>query len=117
MDGAFRGAQQATCEARVVYNDFGGEGSGRKSDAIYNLVRGLLQRGVPISGVGLQMHVGIDSYPDPQGVLANMQRLNALGLEVQITEMDVRIQGDRRPLQTTLPYHPHSYPTIFTYSP
>ncbi len=102
IDWAFRWAHEANPQARLFYNDFGGEGSGRKSDAIYNLVRGLLQRGVPISGVGLQMHFGIDSYPDPQDVLANMQRLNALGLEVQITEMDVRIQGDRRPVQTRL---------------
>ena len=102
IDWAFRWAHEANPQARLFYNDYGGEGSGRKSDAIYNLVRGLLQRGVPISGVGLQMHVSIDSYPDPQDVLANMQRLNALGLEVQITEMDVQIQGDQRPVETKL---------------
>ena len=102
IDWAFRWAHEANPQARLFYNDYGGEGSGRKSDAIYNLVKGLLQRGVPISGIGLQMHVGIDSYPDPQDVLANMRRLNALGLEVQITEMDVRIQGDQRPVPTRL---------------
>jgi len=102
IDWAFRWAHEANPQARLFYNDFGGEGSGRKSDAIYSLVKGLLQRGVPIGGVGLQMHIGIDSYPAPQAVLANMQRLTALGLEVQITEMDVQIQGDRRPVQTRL---------------
>lgn len=102
IDWAFRWAHEANPQARLFYNDYGGEGSGRKSDAIYNLVRGLLQRGVPISGVGLQMHVSLDSYPGPQDVLANMQRLNALGLEVQITEMDVKIQGDQRPVETKL---------------
>ncbi len=102
IDWAFRWAHEANPQARLFYNDFGGEGSGRKSDAIYNLVKGLLQRGVPIDGVGLQMHVSIDSYPNPQDVLANMRRLTALGLEVQITEMDVKIQGDQRPVQTRL---------------
>jgi endo-1,4-beta-xylanase len=102
LDPAFRWAHEANPQARLFYNDFGGEGLGRKSDAIYNLVRGLLQRGVPINGVGLQMHISLDAYPNPQDVLANMKRLIALGLEVQITEMDVQIQNDHRPMQTRL---------------
>ncbi|HZS75573.1 MAG TPA: endo-1,4-beta-xylanase [Ktedonobacteraceae bacterium] len=99
---AFRWAHQANPQARLFYNDYGGEGLGPKSDAIYALVKNLLQQGVPINGVGLQMHVSIDSYPRPQDVLANMRRLEALGLEVQITEMDVKIQGDTRPMQEKL---------------
>src|SRR5205085_4219232 len=79
-----------------------GEGPGQKSDAIYRLLKGLLQRGVPINGVGLQMHVSIDAYPNPQDVLANMKRLAALGLEMQITEMDVEIQNDNRPMEQRL---------------
>lgn len=102
LDLAFRWAHEANPQARLFYNDYGGEGLGRKSDAIYALVKGLLQRGAPINGVGLQMHVNIEKYPKPQDVLANMQRLAALGLEVQITEMDVRIQGDARPMQAKL---------------
>jgi endo-1,4-beta-xylanase len=102
IDMAFRWAHEANPQARLFYNDFGGEGLGRKSDAIYNLVRGLLQRGVPINGVGLQMHVSLGAYPNPQDVLANMKRLVALGLEVQITEMDVQIQNDHRPIQARL---------------
>ena len=93
LDWAFRWAHEANPQARLFYNDSGGEGSGRKSDAIYTLVKGLLKRGVPISGVGLQMHLSLTTYPTPHDVLANMNRLAALGLEVQITEMDVEIQG------------------------
>lgn len=102
IDWAFRWARQANPQARLFYNDYGGEGLGQKSDAIYNLLKGLLQRGVPVNGVGLQMHVSIDAYPDPQDVLANMKRLVALGLEVQITEMDVQIQHDHRPMEQRL---------------
>lgn len=102
IDLAFRWAHQANPQARLFYNDYDGEGLGRKSDAIYNLLKGLLQRGVPISGVGLQMHIGLAGYPKPQDVLANMKRLAALGLEVQITEMDVAIQGDPRSMDAKL---------------
>jgi len=99
---AFRWAHEANPQARLFYNDYGGEGLGQKSDAVYSFVKGLLRQGVPINGVGLEMHVTLDSYPHPQDVLANMQRLAALGLEVQITEMDVEIQYDQRPVQARL---------------
>jgi len=102
LDLAFRWAHEANPQARLFYNDYGGEGLGQKSNAIYNLVAVMLKRGVPINGVGLQMHVSVDGYPPPQDVLTNMKRLAALGLEVQITEMDVRIQDDPRPMQVRL---------------
>jgi endo-1,4-beta-xylanase len=91
IDMAFRWAHEADPDALLFYNDWGGEGQGPKCDAIYALVRDLWQRDVPIHGVGLQMHVGLDACPEPQDVAANMERLAALGLEVHITEMDVRI--------------------------
>jgi endo-1,4-beta-xylanase len=102
IDWAFRWAHQADPQAHLFYNDYGGEGLGAKSDAIYNLVKGLVKRGVPIYGVGLQMHVSITDPPSEQAVIANMKRLAALGLKVEITEMDVEIQGDPRPLAQKL---------------
>jgi endo-1,4-beta-xylanase len=102
IDMAFQWAHEANPQARLFYNDYGGEGLGRKSDAIYTLVKGMLQRGVPLDGVGLQMHISLDSYPNARDVLANMRRLAALGLEVQITEMDVKTQDDARPMQAKL---------------
>ncbi len=102
LDLAFRWAHEANPQARLFYNDDGGEGLNQKSNAIYNLVAGMIKRGVPINGVGLEMHVSVDGYPPPGDVLANMKRLAALGLEVQITEMDVKIQDDPRPTQIRL---------------
>ncbi len=90
---AFRIARQADPQALLFYNDYSGEGSGGKSDAIYDLVRGLLAAGVPIDGVGLQMHLRAAAPPSDASVAANMRRLAALGLRVNISEMDVRI-GD-----------------------
>jgi len=49
----------------------------------------LVDDGVPIHGVGLQMHVSTSYAPRTQDVAANMQRIGELGLEVHITEMDV----------------------------
>lgn len=91
LELAFRWAQEADSEAQLFYEEAGGEGLGVKSDGVYELIQGLLRRGVPVHGVGLQMHVSVDDYPAPEDVAANIRRLAALGVEVHISEMDVRI--------------------------
>ncbi|NEO99263.1 MAG: endo-1,4-beta-xylanase [Symploca sp. SIO2E9] len=88
---AFRWAHEKDPQAGLFYNDVSGEGLGQKSDAIYNLVKDLRQRGVPLDGVGFQMHLNLKSPPKPQDVAKNIERLAELGLEVHITEMDVEI--------------------------
>lgn len=95
IDRAFIIANAADPDARLFYNDFNAEGSGAKSDAIYNMVAGMVQRGVPIHGVGLQMHVGTNAGGNrsPAAIAANMQRLADLGLEIHITELDVSLCG------------------------
>jgi endo-1,4-beta-xylanase len=102
IEKAFRWAHAVDPQARLFYNDYGGEGLGKKSDAIYALVKNLRQRDVPIHGVGFQMHVSIDDPPKPEDVAANIKRLGELGLEVHITEMDVRIHGGRGTRQEKL---------------
>ncbi len=94
---AFRLAHAADPDARLYYNDYGAEGRGRKADAVHALVRRLLDQGVPIHGVGLQMHLRATHPPRPDAIRANATRLAALGLEVRIAEMDVRVRRLRRP--------------------
>jgi endo-1,4-beta-xylanase len=96
---AFRWAHEADPDALLFYNDYGGEGMNRKSDAIYELVEDLVERGVPVHGVGLQMHVVVGQAPRPDDVQENMARLADLGLQVHITELDVRIRGDPTELE------------------
>jgi len=88
---AFRRAHQADAGARLFYNDYGAEGLNPKSEAVYHLLRDLLDAAVPVHGVGLQMHVPVQGHPRPDDVAANMARLAGLGLEIHITEMDVRL--------------------------
>jgi endo-1,4-beta-xylanase len=97
IDKAFAWAHAADPDALLFYNDYGAEGLNAKSDKVYELVKGMLDRGVPVHGVGLQMHLGIEDAPDPEDVRANMQRLGDLGLQVHITEMDVRLPDDPDP--------------------
>jgi endo-1,4-beta-xylanase len=94
---AFQWAHEADPEAELFYNDQAAEGMNAKSDAVYQLVKGLRDSGIPIDGVGLQMHVDLNAVPPPGEVAANMARLGELGLEVQISEMDVRLGPEITP--------------------
>ena len=93
---AFRLAHEADPNALLFYNDYSAEAAGglhkAKSDQVYELVKKLVADDVPIHGVGLQMHLFAVEYPRPEDIVANVRRLTALGLKVNISEMDVRIK-------------------------
>ena len=93
---AFQWAHQADPQALLFYNDYNVEDvSLAKSTAMYNMLKTLLAQGVPIHGVGLQLHVTASpNYISPAGLDANIARLAALGLQVHFTELDVRIPVD-----------------------
>ncbi|MFG1710046.1 endo-1,4-beta-xylanase [Nonomuraea sp. M3C6] len=91
---AFRAARAADPDARLCINDYNTEGINAKSTAIYNLVSSLRQQNVPVDCVGFQSHLAIQ-YGFPNDFQQNLQRFAALGVQVRITELDVRIQTPR----------------------
>jgi len=111
---AFKWAHEADPDAILVYNDHGGEGLNAKSQAIYDLVKGLVEQGIPIHGVGMQMHVWLDGPPTPQELSANMKRLAALGLQTHITEMDIRTQYSTASMPQKLGLQSRMYRQAFT---
>ncbi len=109
---AFRLARQADPQALLFYNDYGGEGLNQKADRIYELVQGLRAQGVPIDGVGLQMHISASNPPTDAAIAANMRRLASLGLFVNISEMDVRIRDLPGTVQARLDVQKSVYHSI-----
>jgi endo-1,4-beta-xylanase len=93
IEQAFRWAHEADPKALLFYNENGGEGLNRKSDAIYSMLRDFKHRGVPIDGVGLQLHISKLDI-DTAAISANIARLTALGVQVHITELDVSVPLD-----------------------
>jgi endo-1,4-beta-xylanase len=92
IDEAFTAARAADPQAKLYYNDYGTDGLSTKSNSVYEMVRSMKERNVPIDGVGLQMHWrSVGSTLTAADVQANIQRLGALGLEVVISEMDVQL--------------------------
>lgn len=90
IEQTFRWAHKADPRALLFYNEAEGEGMNRKSDVIYAMVKDFKRRGVPIDGVGLQMHVPALDVDIP-AIAANIARLTALGMQVQITELDASL--------------------------
>ena len=103
---AFRAARAADPDVKLYINDYNTDGLGAKSDGMYRLVQSLLAQGVPIDGVGFQAHLAIQ-YGFPNQMQQNLQRFADLGLDVSITELDVRMQlpADATKLATQATYY------------
>ncbi|MEU6474617.1 non-reducing end alpha-L-arabinofuranosidase family hydrolase [Streptomyces massasporeus] len=88
LEQAFRTARTADPAAKLCYNDYNIENwSDAKTQGVYRLVRDFKARGVPIDCVGLQAHFGAGGPPASfQTTLSNFA---ALGVDVQITELDI----------------------------
>jgi endo-1,4-beta-xylanase len=86
---ALRTAHTADPNAKLYLNDFNIEGINAKSNAMFSLAQQLLAQGVPLNGIGFESHFILGQIPS--NMQANMQRFANLGLDVAVTELDVRI--------------------------
>jgi len=91
IDLSFIWTHEVAPEAKLFINEFSAEEVGIKASGVASLAEGLQQRGVPIHGVGLQMHRALNNKPNLPEVAKNLENLRKLGLEAQITEMDVAL--------------------------
>ncbi|MFE0987611.1 endo-1,4-beta-xylanase [Streptomyces rochei] len=92
IEEAFRTARSADPAAKLCYNDYNTDGVNAKSTAVYTMVKDFKARGVPIDCVGFQGHFNNNS-PVPADLRANLQRFADLGVDVQITELDIEGSG------------------------
>lgn len=90
---AFKAARAADPDVDLYYNDYNIDGIGPKSDAVYEMVREFKEQGVPIDGVGMQAHLILGQVPD--SMQENIQRFADLGVDVAITELDIRMDLPR----------------------
>lgn len=91
IDDAFTAARAADPNVKLYYNDYDIESAYAKADSVYEMVKSMKERNIPIDGVGMQMHTRTtDEDPPVPEFVANLERLLALGVEVTLSEMDVR---------------------------
>jgi endo-1,4-beta-xylanase len=89
IEKAFEYAHAADPQAKLFYNDYNTENA-LKRDRIYQLLKKLKDKGVPIHGVGLQGHWSIYE-PSATELEASIAQFASLGLELQFTEVDVSV--------------------------
>jgi endo-1,4-beta-xylanase len=96
IEWVLRWAHQADPHVQLVINDYNIEGVNAKSDAYYALVRDLMAKRVPIDAIGIQGHLSLGErgqvYGFPSQVPENVRRFARLGLAVNFTEADVRME-------------------------
>lgn len=91
IDKAYHYAHAVDPEVELWINDYWVEASGPKADGYYELIQGMLSRGVPLHGVGFQCHFSVGRLPDEDDLRTNMQRFADLGLKISMLEIDLRI--------------------------
>ncbi|WP_239134328.1 endo-1,4-beta-xylanase [Rugosimonospora africana] len=88
IEEAFRTARSVDPAAKLCYNDYNIENwSDAKTQGVYSMVRDFKSRGVPIDCVGFQSHFG--SGGPPSSFQTTLSNFAALGVDVQLTELDI----------------------------
>ena len=115
IDIALQAARAANPNAILYINDFDTTNPAHR-DPLIALVNNLKSRGIPIDGIGHQMHNNVD-YPPPQTVIDAVDLFAATGVEQAVTEMDVSIYSATFPTPfTSYTDIPQSRHTLVGYS-
>ena len=99
---AFRKAEELAPNAILILNEYGVDYAGQnkfntRGQTFYEFVSKLVEKGVPIDVVGLEFHLSFPTQPwetEPtlRKLVENFDRYGALGLDVYVTELDIKIQ-------------------------
>lgn len=89
IEYAFKFAHEADPEAELYYNDYSATDPGKR-DAIYDLVRGLLDKGLRVDGIGMQGHWEL-GFPGVDSIREAIKKYSSLGVKVHITELDISV--------------------------
>jgi endo-1,4-beta-xylanase len=92
IDTAFRVAHEVAPDAHLYINEYDTTNP-RKRAFLLNLVRDLRRRGIPVSGVGHQMHSNI-AVPSAEAIIETINMFSKLGVDNQITELDMSLYSD-----------------------
>ncbi len=89
IDFAFQWAHEADPEAELYYNDYNMWYAGKR-DAVVKMVEDLQSKDIPIHGIGLQGHWGLD-YPPLDELDTALDTYANTGLTIMVTEHEVNI--------------------------
>src|SRR5690606_4723923 len=85
---AFKFAHEADPNAQLYYNDYS-MAIVEKRNGVVKMVKGLKSEGIPIDGIGMQGHIGLNN-PDIQEFEKSLEAYGELG-KVMITELELSV--------------------------
>ncbi|ARK12530.1 endo-1,4-beta-xylanase [Fibrella sp. ES10-3-2-2] len=86
---AFTYAREADPAVKLFYNEYGHEYSAKRLAATVALAADFKKRGIPLDGLGLQMHTNIGQTD--ASIQNALKEVAATGLLIHISELDVRV--------------------------
>lgn len=89
IDDVFKWAHEMDPQAKLILNDFQNEVSNQYSDDMIKYLKAAKARGVPVDGVGMQMHINALYPRNKQDVIDSMKRFKDIDVPVYITEYDI----------------------------
>jgi endo-1,4-beta-xylanase len=95
IERAFQVAREVAPNAKLYINDYSTTDEPKRTHLL-NLITYLQGRGVPIDGIGHQMHHNIE-YPSAAAIIETLNKFTALGIDNQVTELDVSIYSGSFP--------------------
>ncbi len=101
IEKAFIYAHEADPNAKLFINDYNTE-EPAKRDALYALIKRLQAKGIPVDGVGHQMHIST-SYPSTAAVDAMFSKFADLGIQQEVTELDMSVYSNDTDSWQTFP--------------
>jgi endo-1,4-beta-xylanase len=93
IESAFRYAHECDPNALLFYNDYGQEFGGKKLKAIVDMAKDFKRRGVPLDGLGIQMHTVVRISDDK--IARALNSVVALGLKVHVSELEVSVRNQK----------------------
>ncbi|HMR93561.1 MAG TPA: endo-1,4-beta-xylanase, partial [Chitinophagaceae bacterium] len=97
---AFQYAAVADPDALLFINDYNLESNATKLDSLITLVNEMKGKGAKIDGIGTQMHLSWST--SRAGIDAMFQKLAATGLQIRISELDVKVNpGNKQDFMLT----------------
>ncbi|MDF5691331.1 endo-1,4-beta-xylanase [Aquirufa aurantiipilula] len=88
-------AHEADPQVLLFYNDYGQDGKPKKMEAILNMVQDFKKRQIPIDGLGLQMHISIQSKKEE--IKQIIEQSTATGLRIHFSEVDIAVNPKNNP--------------------
>jgi len=89
IEMAFKFAHEADPEAELYYNDYSMNNANKRAEAV-KIAQNLLSKHIRIDAIGMQAHYGL-MYDVFEQVEQSIQAYSALGLKINITELDVTV--------------------------